>query len=200
MALPKKGFRKIKVNDFTYVYKVTGSDYGINFLIGLPDVNGQLLTGNVSYNCNRVTNFNEIGTPESWNIFPRTIVTPKTIRQIILYGLANDWKPAENLQPLSIGNVDSEIDLELKPETKFPDLRGNEMVLTVAQISPYQRLNITMQPYDGYGNIYSKFDTEEKALIYARQLVKEKPELACWILCNADKATFYIDFNTIQKF
>jgi hypothetical protein len=39
MALPKKGFRKIKVNDFTYVYKVTGSDYGISFLIALLDVN-----------------------------------------------------------------------------------------------------------------------------------------------------------------
>ena len=35
MALPKKGFRKIKVNDFSYVYKVTGSDYGISFLLSV---------------------------------------------------------------------------------------------------------------------------------------------------------------------
>lgn len=200
MALPKKGFRKIVVNDITYVYKISGEDYGISFLIGLPNINGQLLTGNFPYNSNMVTNFNDEGIAKSWNIYPRTIVTPKAIRQVILYGLNHDWKPIENLQMLSLGNLDKEVELQLKPITKFPDLEEGQAVVTIEQVFPYKRLTVSLKQYDGYGEIYNKFDTIQEALTFAKKVIRENLGFACWILSDFNEAKFYIHKDGIKKF
>ena len=200
MTLPKKGFRKIVVADITYQYKITGEDYGIGFLIGLYNVNGQLLSGNVSYKSNRVTNFKGNGEIQSWSLHQRTIITPKTIRQIIEFALKNDWKPYENRKPLFLKDFEDYIELELKDETKFPILNENQVVLTLEEVSTGKRLNLNQELYSGEGEIYRLFDNLEKAKKFAKIIIETNANIACWILADLDKALSYIAINDVREF
>lgn len=103
MALPKKGFRSITVNDTCYKYKITGEDGEIRIILGLPNINGQFLIVWVSYHFETMTN------PNTQSSLPTNNITPKTIRQAILYGLDNGWKPEENAKPMLVPNLEHKI-------------------------------------------------------------------------------------------
>mgnify|MGYP000152979684 FL=1 len=45
MAFPKKGLRKITVDDTKYAYSITGNDDYISLSIGLLEKNGEILKG-----------------------------------------------------------------------------------------------------------------------------------------------------------
>lgn len=198
MALPKKGFRSINVNDTVYKYKVTGEDDGIRFIIGIPNINGQVLIGYISYHSNYVSNFNEKGIAKSWNLHQRTIVTPKTIRDIILYGLENNWKPQENLKQMYIYHLDDKINLQLKKITEFPELNGEEVVVVFELFN--KRLNVDFNLYSGEGNIYHKFENIQLAREFSQSKIGKDNNLSCWILSDFNKALMYIDNKDVVKF
>lgn len=198
MTLPRKGFRPITVNKTLYKYKVTGEDEGIRFIIGLPNINGQVLIGYISYHSNYVSNFNNEGIAKSWNLHQRTIVTPKTIREIILYGLDNNWKPKENLKQMVLTNLDDKISLQFKEATQFPELKAEEVVIVFQ--SKNKRLNIDFAIYEGEGNIYHKFNTIKLAREFSESKISENDELSCWILNDFNKALMFIDKNGATEF
>jgi len=197
MTLPKKGFRPITVNDTLYKYKVTGEDGGIRFIIGLPNINGQVLIGHISYHSNYVSNFNEEGIAKSWNLYQRTIVTPRTIREVILYGLDNNWKPEEQLKQMFIHDLDDKINLQLKKITQFPELQKEEVTVVFESLN--KRLNTDFTLYNGEGNIYHKFDNIQLAQKFSESKIKEDDNLSCWILNDFNKALMFISKkNTIE--
>ncbi|MDH7447602.1 hypothetical protein [Aquimarina sp. 2201CG14-23] len=191
MTLPKKGFRSIIVNDTLYKYKITGEDGGIRLIIGLPDINGQVLIGWIDYHSNYVSNFNTEGIAKSWSLFQRTIVTPKTIREVILYGLDNNWKPEENLKQMIVNHLDDKINVQLKKITKFPELKGEEVAVVFE--SHNKRLHLDFTLYEGEGNIYHKFDNIQLAKIFSESKIKENDNLSCWGLNDFNKSLMYID-------
>lgn len=191
MTLPKKGFRPITVNDTLYKYKVTGEDGGIRFIIGLPSINGQVMIEWISYHSNYVSNFNAEGITKSWSLYQRAIITPKTIREVILYGLDNGWKPEENLKQMLVHNLDDKINVQLKKITKFPELK-NEEVAVVFELDN-KRLNIDFTLYEGEGNIYHEFDNIQLAKKFAKSKIKENDSLSCWILNDFNKSLMFID-------
>ncbi|TPN86275.1 hypothetical protein [Aquimarina algicola] len=198
MTLPKKGFRSITVNDTVYKYNVTGEDGGIRFIIGLPDINGQVLIGYISYHSNYVLNFNKNGIAASWSLYQRTIVTPKTIREVILYGLDNNWKPQEHLKQMFIHDLDDKINLQLKKATEFPELKDEEVAVVFESL--HKRLSIDFTHYNGEGNIYHKFDTIQLAQKFSELKIEENHDLSCWVLNDFNKALMFIDKRGIVEF
>ncbi|OED48097.1 hypothetical protein AB832_00375 [Flavobacteriaceae bacterium (ex Bugula neritina AB1)] len=198
MALPKKEFRSIHVNDTLYKYKITGEDGGIRIIIGLPNSNGQVLIGWISYHSSHVSNFNSEGIVKSWSIYQRTIVTPKTIREVILYALDNNWKPEENLKQMLIPDLDDKINLQLKKITKFPDLKKEE-VAVVFELQN-KRLNVDFTMYKGEGNIYHKFDNIQLAKKFSESKIKENDDLSCWILNDFNSALLFMDKKETVEF
>ncbi|MFC5048392.1 hypothetical protein ACFSTE_13645 [Aquimarina hainanensis] len=198
MTLPKKGFRSINVNDRLYKYKVTGEDGGIRVIVGLPNSNGQVLIGWISYHSSHVSNLNSEGIAKSWSLYQRTIVTPKTIREVILYGLDNNWKPEENLKQMLIPDLDDKINLQLKEITRFPDLKKEE-VAVVFELQN-KRLNVDFTMYKGEGNIYHKFDNIQLAQKFSESKIKENDDLSCWILNDFNKALLFISQKETIEF
>ena len=198
MALPKKGFRPITINGTLYKYKVAGDDHGIRFIIGLPNINGQLLIGYISYRPNFVSNFNEEGIANSWNIFQRLSVTPDTIREVILYGLKNNWKPEENLKELILHGIEDKIKLQLKTETIFPNLKNDEVAVVFQSLNKWLNTNFT--PYYGHGNIYHTLENIQIAKKFSQSLNNENNKLCCWILSDFNQALIYVDKNKTTNF
>lgn len=198
MTLPKKGFRSITVNNTLYKYRVKGEDGCISIVIGLPNINGQVLNGWISYHSNYVSHFNDEGIAKSWSLHQRAIVTPKTIREVILYGLDQGWKPKENLKAMSLANLDDKIYVQLKEATEFPDLKNEEVVIVFQ--SNNKRLNLDFKPYEGEGNIYHKYDTIDLAKEFAKSTIKEHSNLSCWILNDFNKALIFIDGGGVVNF
>lgn len=186
------------MNDTLYKYKVTGDDGGIRFIIGLPEINGQVLIGWISYHSNYVSHFNEEGIARSWSLYQRTMVTPRTIREVILYGLNNGWKPQEYLKPMYIHDLDDKINLQLKQITEFPELQSEEVAVVFE--SAKRKLNIDFTTYNGEGNIYHKFDNIQLARKFSESKIKEDNELHCWILNDFNKALMFINKTDAVEF
>ncbi|MGK0364938.1 MAG: hypothetical protein ACI85O_001998 [Saprospiraceae bacterium] len=114
MAFPKKGLRKIIVDEIEYGYVITGNDGYIDFAIELLNENGEILTGTFSYNENRVANLKKNGEVISWSGHQRIKITPNTIRQLIEYGLKNEWNPQKNQGQVRLGYMDDRIEFEIR--------------------------------------------------------------------------------------
>jgi hypothetical protein len=192
MAFPKKGLRKITVNEVKYGYKVTGNDGWIGFSIGLLKENGQLLTGSFSYNSNRVTNFEKNGTISSWSLFQRIKITPDTVRQVIEYALKNGWDPQNNKGQLNLGNVDDKVGLNLKTKTPFPEMEAGQVALFFVEAKTGHLLKPNKKWYLGEDEIYQVFDSLEEGKEFAREAVREDSEVECTILTGRDKAVFFV--------
>jgi len=197
MAFPKKGLRKITVDGVKYGYNVTGNDGWISFSIGLLDKNGEILTGAFSYNEHTITNFEKNGKIRSWSVYQRIKITPNTIRQVIEYGLNNGWNPQKNKGQIRLGNMDDKIELNLKEETKFPNLKSNQVVLNFAKVKTGHVLNLNMDLYLGEGEIYHVFDSLEEAIKFAKEKINEDSEIEGWIMTEKDKAVKYI--NSVEE-
>ena len=197
MAFPKKGLRKITVNGIQYGYNVTGNDGWISFSIGLLNENGELLTGSFSYNENTITNFEKSGEIRSWSIYQRIRITPDTIRQVIEFGLKNGWNPQKNKGQIRLGNMDDKIKLNLKEETKFPDLEPNQIALYFTNLKTGQKLNLNMEVYLGEGEIYHVFNSSEEANAFAKNRIKEFPVVECWMMTEKNKVIKYL--NSIEE-
>lgn len=200
MAFPKKGMRKITVNDVKYAYNITGNDDFISYSIGLLDKNGQILTGTFSYNSNIVTHFERNGIIKSWSIHQRITITPKTICQVIKYGLKNGWNPTLNKGQLNLGNIEDQIELNLNEITLFPVLKNKQVAVSLAKTKTGQVLRTDKELYLGEGEIYSTFDTVEEAKKYANKIVCENEDIECWILTDKDKAVHYISKSEKKEF
>ena len=200
MTLPKKGFRKITVNDIMYQYKVTGEDYGINVLIGLPNINGQVLIVDFTYNYKWITNFYEEDVRVSWSLEQKTIITPKIIRYTIFFALKNGWKPKEHLKPLFFRDIENDIELEIKKEMPFPILKNKQVVTAFEYIIPAERSNINLEPYTGQVAMYKQFENKNEALTFAKKMIRKKPTLVCWILRGRNEAIFYVTKDDVKAF
>ncbi len=200
MAFPKKGIRKITIDEIKYGYNVTGNDGWISFSVGLLEENGEILTGSFSYHENMVTNFTKDGKINSWSGYPRIKITPNTIRQVIEYGLKNGWNPKINKGQLSLGNLDNKIDLSLAEMTKFPILSDNQVAINFAKTQTGHVLKLNKELYLGEGDIYQIFDSIKEAKKFARTTIQADSEIECWIMTGKDKAVFYINSFEEKEF
>lgn len=200
MAFPKKGLRKITVNGVKYGYNVTGNDGWISFSVGLLDKNGEILTGAFSYNEHTITNFEKSGEIKSWSLYQRIKITPDTIRQVIEYGLNKGWNPQKNKGQIRFGNMDDKIKLNLKEETKFPDLESEQVALYFAKVKTGHVLNLNMELYLGEGFIYHVFDSIGRANKFAKNKINEDPEIECWIMTEKNKTVKYINSFEEKEF
>ena len=104
MSLPKKGLRKITVNQNNYGWKVTGNDGWIDLYIESQDMkNGQLLNAIFNYHHKPKNTISENNPPFK--------IASGIVKQIIDLGLANGWKPLEQKPVLNLGHVDNKIEL-----------------------------------------------------------------------------------------
>ncbi len=193
MAFPKKGLKKITVDDIKYGYNITGNDGWISFSIGLLEKNGEILTGSFSYHENRITNFDKEGKSKSWSLYQRIKITPDTIRQVIKYGLNSGWNPFENTGQMRLGDMDDKIDLNLKDERRFPELKQNQVAMNFAKVDTGHVLKINKDLYTGEGEIYQVFDSLKTAKNYAKEKTNEDSSIECWIMTEKNKAIFYIN-------
>jgi len=200
MAFPKKGLRKIVVGGNKYCYNVTGNDGWISFSIGLEEKNGEILTGSFTYNENIITNFDKDGNPKSWSSHQRIKITPDKIRQVIEYGLANGWNPFENKGQIRLGNMDEKIDLNLKKETNFPELKLDQVALNFAKLATGHVLKLNKELYTGEGEIYQVFDSLQIAKNYAKDITRVDSSIECWILKEKNKAIFYVSSIEEKEF
>jgi hypothetical protein len=114
MAFPKKGLRKITVDGVKYGYVVSGNDGWIDFHIGLVERNGEILTGKFSYHSIKIPNDGSTEESQNWAWRQRMKLTPKTIRQIIEYGLKNGWNPHEKTGLMDLRDMDDQIELNFE--------------------------------------------------------------------------------------
>lgn len=198
MAFPKKGLRKITVNGTRYAYRVTGNDGFIGITIGLLNKEGQLLTGTFSYHANKITNFNRECSVNSWTHYQRIKITPDTIRQVIECALKEGWNPEIEKGQFFLKNIDEKIDLNLKEETKFPQLNDCQVAVSFASVEKGKLLNLSDEIYVGVGDIYHVIDTIEEAKIFAKEKIQGNPDLECWIIIEKDKAICYLNIDSIK--
>ena len=91
MALPKKGLRKITVNNVRYAWSATGNDNYIGLIVISLDKEGQVLSTGFDYNTGVTGGYYsfEGQTPDRQPF----IITPGIVRQIIEHALLKGWKP-----------------------------------------------------------------------------------------------------------
>lgn len=69
--------------------------------------NGQILSAPFSYHQDVTP------TTNGYRLDNQFVITPYTVRQVILYALVQGWKPLERGAPFHISNIDDKIDLRL---------------------------------------------------------------------------------------
>ena len=117
MALPKKGLRKITVDNFRYAWSATGNDGWISLSIAPLDNLGQLLTTAFGYHSKVVGELRRpTGEHIGYSVKQQLLVTPYIIRQIIQTALKKGWQPAVKGPPFSLPGVEKIIDLRLTDE------------------------------------------------------------------------------------
>lgn len=114
MALPKKGLRKITVDDFQYAWSATGNDWGIGLTIAPLKNGGQILITVFDYHHKLVQESETIDGIKVQSYEQQFIITPYIIRQVIQYALDNGWKPKEKGPQFNLGQMDHKIEIRLK--------------------------------------------------------------------------------------
>lgn len=114
MAYPRKGLRKITVDDQLYVWSAKGNDYNISLTV-LADVEGgQILQATFPY-LQDVTEFAD-GSGFAENQF---VITPYTVREVILLALSQGWKPLDSGKPFFLDDIEDRINLRLEENKEF---------------------------------------------------------------------------------
>lgn len=114
MALPKKGLRKIIVDDFRYGWSATGNDGWISLTVAPLDNEGQILTTSFAYH-SKVIEKGETEDGVKWQkLKQQLIITPNIVKQVIEYALKNGWNPIEKAPQFRISHMDDKVDLRIE--------------------------------------------------------------------------------------
>jgi DUF1365 family protein len=108
MAFARKGIRKITVNDQRYFWSAKGTDYEMALSVMADTRNGQILNAQFAYS----QDVTPLGNG-SYSLTNQFVVTPYTVRQVILQGLAEGWRPLARAKPLYLADIERKIDLRL---------------------------------------------------------------------------------------
>jgi len=100
MGIPNKRSRRIVVDEQNYRYIITGNDGYIDLILESDEVDGQRLTVSFNYNPDEV-----------WGKQTAQI-TPSVVKQVINYGLKNEWTPTEKGKEIRVGYIDEKIKLK----------------------------------------------------------------------------------------
>lgn len=112
--IPKKGHRKITVENKRYVWNVTGNDGWLSLCIVPLKQQGNLLTASFGYHSVMVgTSTTQDGGPVL-HMKQGLIITGYVVRQVILYALNAGWEPLVKGPLLNLGNMDDRINLRLE--------------------------------------------------------------------------------------
>lgn len=115
MALPKKGLRKITVDEMRYGWSATGNDGWISLTVAPLNNGGQILTTAFNYHHKVV----EEGISENggtWrSLEQQLIITPYIVRQSIQYALKKGWNPSEKGPQFTLAGIENHIDLRIEP-------------------------------------------------------------------------------------
>lgn len=117
MALPKKGLRKITINNFHYAWSATGNDGWISLSIAPLDNQGQLVTTSFGYHSAATGVFYTSDGSKTVHTEQQLIITPHIVRQVVEYALKQGWNPAKKGLQLNLHNVEDKLDLRLQNGT-----------------------------------------------------------------------------------
>ena len=92
MGIPKRGSRKVVIDNHQYRYVISGNDGHIDLIVESAETNGQRLIVNFDYEPKG------IGFSQSHG----NQITPETVRKTILYSLRNNWTPCSKEKILRI--------------------------------------------------------------------------------------------------
>jgi hypothetical protein len=116
MGLPKKGSRRILINETNYRYIITGNDGYIDLIIEQDDCQGQRLTVSFDYHHEKEQKESELG--EKYTSLTQTNqITPVVVKQSIEYGIDNGWTPNQKGKEIRINFIDDKVKLNLKTKT-----------------------------------------------------------------------------------
>lgn len=112
MGLPKKGSRKILIDDVNYSYMISGNDGFIDLILELDDSRGQRLTVSFDYHHLQEEKKTELG--ETYTSLTQTNqITPGVVRQAIHYGIENGWTPNQKSKEIRMNFIDDKVKLNL---------------------------------------------------------------------------------------
>ncbi len=104
MALPRKGLRKITVEDQDYHWIASGNDGWIDLFVESRDKGGRLLSAKFEYH----------HAEGDKGLQQQFVVTPGIVSQVILHGKSQGWNPEEKGKPFDLGQMDDKIELGIK--------------------------------------------------------------------------------------
>jgi hypothetical protein len=93
MALPKKGLRKITVDNVEYAWSATGNDGYVHLTVAPLDKEGQLLSTWFDYHPPVAGDYYSFEEPSLIQKEQHFIITPGIVRQVIDYALQKGWNP-----------------------------------------------------------------------------------------------------------
>lgn len=102
MALPKRGSRVIVVEASTYRWMAAGNDGWIDLYVELDGVKGQQLQVKFDYHHTLLQMKDGVRLKQQFE------VTPAIVRQAIMQGKKNGWKPNEKGKPLNLHHIDQQ--------------------------------------------------------------------------------------------
>ena len=85
----------------------------------------------------------------------------------------------------------------MKEETRFPNLKPNQVALNFAKVKTGQVLNLNMELYLGEGEVYHVLDSIEEAIKFAKEKINEDSEREAWIMTEKNKTVKYI--NSVEE-
>jgi hypothetical protein len=103
MALPKTGSRVITVEEYNYRWMASGNDGWIDLYVELDGEKGQRLMVKFDYHHKRIQMNDSVSLQQQF------VVTPDIVRQTIIYGKKNGWKPSEKGKPLDLHHIDDKV-------------------------------------------------------------------------------------------
>lgn len=202
----KKDIRKIIVDDCEYTWFAVGDDDFIKLTIGIVEdgkkrleYKGQLVVAFLGYHHNVIENFDKDGKVASWSLGQRMSVTSGIARQVIEYALQHGWKPTEKGPMLNLGYMDELLQLKLRRETGYPELKDGQVTVNYATLEGGR----TMSRSKGMikeDDIYFVLDSLEAAKEFARNEVKSDPEVECWIRQGREHAVYYVSALEEKEF
>ena len=117
MALPKKGLRKITVDNFRYAWSATGNDDFISVSVAPLDNVGQLLSTAFDYHSKATAPLiREDGLLIGFAYEQQLTITPYIIRQLIQHALSVGWNPTAKGPQFNLRSVEDLLDLRLSDE------------------------------------------------------------------------------------
>jgi hypothetical protein len=112
MSLPKKGLRKITVDNFCYAWSATGNDDFISLSVVPFDKEGQLLSTAFGYHAKAVGETYTSDGHKTIHTKQQLVITPYIVRQVIEYALQKGWNPQKKGPQLRL-HVEAAINLRL---------------------------------------------------------------------------------------